>query len=223
MRVLAAGAIIAALAGCGGQAKPAAAPPADAHAGCVHTDLRPCMISLGSALWFDMNLVAPEIARRNTLDVNGKTAMRTINISAAVPKHLERIAIALTLASPAPNDLVIKVRAALPRDPFFAHIEEEYDQTFLYDAMSALLGERCPGLEKLALYRYFENTVKPKVIIETKATKRGLSSHTKVTARADKLPYCGVTFSYDRILEFEGSPEAGNPRKIEGAASIELE
>ena len=30
------------------------------------------MITLGSVLWFDMNVVAAEIAKRNELDVNGR-------------------------------------------------------------------------------------------------------------------------------------------------------
>jgi len=87
MRVLAVTAT--ALAVWAGQASAAsptqAITPEDKRAGCLHNDLRPCMIALGSTLWFDMKLVAPQIAKRNELDVNGRTAHRKIAIDAAVP------------------------------------------------------------------------------------------------------------------------------------------
>ena len=91
MRVLATVALIfVALAEPGMAASPPTAPvisPEDAHAGCVHTDLRPCMISLGSAFWFDMTYVTEQIARRNEVDVNGQTAHRRIIFDAKVPRN----------------------------------------------------------------------------------------------------------------------------------------
>src|SRR5580658_3935768 len=73
--------------------------PEEAHAGCVHTQLRACVISLGTAFWFDMNVVTAQIAKRNELDVNGHTAHRKIIVDAKLPKHRETINITLTLAS----------------------------------------------------------------------------------------------------------------------------
>jgi len=68
---------------------PASADPGytaeEAHTGCYHTQLRACMISLGTAFWFDMRTVAPQIAKRNELDVNGRTAHRKITIDAQSP------------------------------------------------------------------------------------------------------------------------------------------
>ncbi len=87
MRVLvAAAAMLVALAGQGMAASSTPAlSPEDAHAGCLHTDLRRCMISLGSAFWFNMDYVTKQIAKRNELDVNGRPAHRKIAVDAKVP------------------------------------------------------------------------------------------------------------------------------------------
>jgi len=222
MRVVAAVMIL--LAAGAGEAGAASSTPAvspeDAHAGCLHTNLRPCMISLGSALWFDMKVVAPEIAQRNELDVNGKTARRTIPITAAVPGHNERITIALTLASPAPNDQVVKIEVLLPEDPELAHTAAEYDKTFLYDTVSVLLGKACPRLDKTTLYRFYENSLKPRETIKTEALKNGTVNRTKQTVDTDKVPFCGALFSLHRQAEWNGTPEIRDSARHKSAGSL---
>jgi hypothetical protein len=224
-------AIVAALAMCNNQAIAASPSPApqysaeEAHAGCIRTDLRPCMISIGAALWFDMNVVAPEIAKRNELDVNGKSVRRTISISAAAPGHIiDRIGIILTLAAPAPNDTVVKAEVWLPADPEVAHTPSQYDKTYVYDAVAPLLGNRCPGLDRPTLYRFFENTVKPRETSKTVVQKRGFLNHTIATNDAEKVPFCGVSFSFHRHAEWNGTPDDPNLRSsLRLATYIDLE
>lgn len=184
--------------------------PEDAHAGCVHTDLRRCMISLGSAFWFEMNLVTRQIARRNELDVNGKTAHRDIVIDVKLPNGLERFGVTLTLASPAPNDEVVKIALTLPRDPELAHTASEYDRTLLYDAVSVLLGGRCPSLDKMTLYRFYENSLKP--LEKPKIETRSDGAYRWVRSRVDTgpVPFCGAMFSVHRDADWLG-PYLGIP------------
>jgi hypothetical protein len=224
MRVLAAAMlVVAAWAGQVGAASPTpAVSPEDAHAGCIRTDLRPCMISLGSALWFDLKVVSPQLARRNELDVNGKTAHRQVIVDAAVPGHHEPIQIVLTLAAPAPNDLVVKAEATLPEDPELAHTASEYDRTFLYNVVSVLLGNRCPQLDKLALYRFYENTLKPREVAKTEERKEGLLSRTRESVDTDKVPFCGALFSLHREAEWKGTPDAPG-RSKGGRTAIAIE
>jgi hypothetical protein len=86
MRVLAMAIVLAVWAGQAGAASPTpTVNPEDAHAGCLRNDLRPCMIALGSTLWFDMKIVTPQLANRNELDVNGRTAHRKIVITRRCP------------------------------------------------------------------------------------------------------------------------------------------
>jgi hypothetical protein len=208
MRILAAAIVGIAWAGQGIAASPSpTVSPEEAHAGCLHTDLRPCMISLGSALWFDMNFVTAQIAKRNELDVNGRTAHRKIIVDAKLPKHRETINITLTLASPAPNDQVVKIELTLPEDPELAHTESEYDRTQLYDAVSVVLGNRCPGLDKMALYRFYENSIKPREVAKTDAAKPGTSGVTKQTMETGKIPFCGAMFSLHREAEWYGAQD----------------
>lgn len=199
--------------------------PEEAHVGCMHTDLRPCMITLGSALMFDMNVVAPQIARRNELEVNGKTAYRTIVISAsALGRPVDRADIILTLASPAPNDTVIKSEVWLPHDPEVAHTPSEYDRTLMFDAVAPLLGNRCPSLDRTTLYRFFENTIKPREVVKVdQQQKSGFFQHVVETADAVGLPFCGVQFSFHRHAEWDTSAQNPEKRALKLATFIDLE
>jgi hypothetical protein len=197
----------------------------EAHTGCMHTDLRPCMITLGAALMFDMNAVAPQIAKRNELDVNGKTAHRTIVIAASAPGHpVDRAGIILTLASPAPNDTVIKSEVWLPADPQDAHTPSEYDKTLMFDAVAPLLGNRCPSLDRTTLYRFFENTVKPAEIVKVdQQQKSGFFQHVVETADANGLTFCDVQFSFHRHVEWDATAQSPEKRALKLATFIDLE
>lgn len=198
--------------------------PEDARAGCLHTDLRRCMISLGSAFWFQMSVVAAQIARRNEPDVNGNTApsTRRIGMQARLPGETMMFGLTLTLASPAPNDEVVKIALELPLDPELAHTASEYDRTLLYDVVSVVLGSRCPSLDRLALYRFFENTIKPKEVVKTDIRKYGIFHFTKQTVDTERLPFCGALFSVHRRDEFDGTPDMPN-RKPSGVSIIDIE
>jgi hypothetical protein len=191
--------------------------PEEARAGCVHTQLRACMISLGTVFWFDMNVVTAQIAKRNELDVNGRAAHRKIFVDAKVPKRGELIGITLVLASPAPNDEVVRVELALPGNPDVAHTASEYDATQLYDAVSVVLGNRCPNLDKLTLYRFYENSIKPKEVTKTQVTgTKGTSDYTTQTTDSGAVPFCCATFSRHRETSWFGPPDI--PGKLLGKA-----
>jgi hypothetical protein len=198
-------------------------PPEEAHVGCMHTDLRPCIITLGSALWFDVAKVAHEISLRNELDVNGKTARRTIGIIAGVPKRPERITIVLTLASPAPNDTVVKAEILLSSDPETVHTQSEYDKTLLYDAVTPLLGNRCPGLDRLTLYRFYENELKPQETTKAEVQTNGVVQHTVVSNDTGKIPFCGASFSLHRRTEYDGMPDNPAKRGFKSGAYLVME
>jgi hypothetical protein len=205
------------------QSLPPGVTPQEAHAGCMHTDLRSCMITLGMVLSFDMTLVAKQIAKRNELDVNGKTAHRAISIVAQMPGHHDSIAVVLTLASPAPNDMVIAAEYWPFTDPDTAHTQSEYDSMFLYDVVSALLGTRCPSLDRLGLYRFYENSLKPLEIVKTEIFKRGIFNHTVQTVDTDKVAFCGVRFSVHKRSEFDGVPDSPASRAPKSGTYILLE
>jgi hypothetical protein len=224
MRVVAAAALLAAWAGQAVAESPVPTiSPEDAHAGCLHNDLRPCMITLGSKFWFDMHFVAGQIAKRNELDVNGRTAHRKILIRALRPSTTKTITITLTLASPSPNDQVVKAEAILPVDAELAHTPSEYDGTYLYDTVAALLGKGCPNLDRMALYRFYENGLKPREVVKTEVRKVGLFNHTTQTVDTDKVPFCGAMFSLHRQTEWDGPPDYINKPLKSLLTTIEME
>jgi hypothetical protein len=196
--------------------------PEEAHAGCYHTDLRPCMISLGSAFWFDMDFVAPLIARRNELDVNGRTAHRDLTFSIRQPGDPVPVRITLILGAPAPNDQVVKIRIDLADNPDTAHTASEYDETQLYAVVSVVLGKACPSLDRLALYRFYENNIKPKKVVKYDTRKYGIFHHTKETIDTEKMPFCGAMFSLHGEYEFDGTPDMPNRKPI-GRTFIDIE
>ena len=208
--------------GTASSALPPGVSPEDAHAGCVHTDLRRCMISLGSAFWFEMKLVTAQIARRNELDVNGRTAHRKITFDARVPGSTEMFGMTLTLASPSPNDEVVKVEMALPFDPELAHTPSEYDDTLLYKVVSVVLGNHCPTLDRMALYRFWENSLKTQEVVKNDVRKYGIFNHTKQTVDTAKVPFCGALFSLHRASEWDGPADLPNRGKG-GLSLIDIE
>lgn len=217
MRTCAAVMLLLAVSGQGIAASSSAPPapaisPEDAHAGCVRTALRRCVISLGSAFWFQMELVAPQIARRNELDVNGKPAQtnRRIVIDARLPNDQTMFGVTLTLASPAPNDEVVKVALTLPGDPDLAHTASEYDRTLLYDVVSAVLGNHCPSLDKMALYRFYENSIKPLETPKIETRTDGPYHWVRSRVEVGPLPFCGAMFSIHRDADWIG-PRLGIP------------
>ncbi|HEU0218303.1 MAG TPA: hypothetical protein VFQ90_16740 [Stellaceae bacterium] len=190
----------------------------EAHAGCYHTQLRACVISLGTAFWFDMPTVAAQIAKRNELDVNGRTAHRKITIDAHLPGQVDMIGISLTLTSPSPNDRVEKIVLNLPGDLEEAHTVSEYDSLRFYDVVSVVLGSHCPGLDRLALYRFYENSIKPHEVIKADVQKYGIFHYTRQTVDTEPMPFCGAMFSLHAVSEFNGTP--GMPNRNPKALSF---
>lgn len=225
MRGFAVGAAMLVLAGFAAQAEglPPGLSAEDAHAGCLHNDLRPCMIALGLVFWFDMQLVTPQLAIRNELDVNGRTAHRNIFLGVKLPHHNETAQIVLTLGSPTPNDQVIRAELHLPLDPHAAHTPSQYDKTLLYETVSTLFGNKCPGLDRLTLYRFFENSVKPREHVETEVTKYGIFNHTKQTMDTEKIPFCGFLVSTHGRKEWDGPPDHPGSSRVTTEYRIELE
>jgi hypothetical protein len=86
-----------------------------------------------------------------------------------------------------------------------------------------VLGRRCPGIAKLDLYRFFENTVKPRIRQEQQDLSRGLWGVHRLISHAAGVPYCGVSFGYTGLTEWRGSSDIRSGRNFTDFASIQLE
>ncbi len=118
---------------------------------------------------------------------------------------------------------MVKIAVNLPEDPDLAHTASEYDNTLMYDVVSVVLGNKCPGLDKLALYRFYENSIKPHEVVKTEVHKDGAFSRTKETVDTGKLPFCGAMFSLHRAAEWTGLPDLLRSRGKGALVSIDIE
>src|SRR6266550_3711778 len=117
---------------------------------------------------------------------------------------------------------VASVEASLLSDLIPARAAEAYDQSGVYDIVARILGRRCPGLERLALYRFIENAVKPRIKMERRDLSAGLLGRHRLTARATEVPYCGAHFTYTTIVEWTGANNMEAGRNPAGYWSIEV-
>lgn len=188
--------------------------------GCLGVPAERCVAWLRATMNLDEGFIAAAMARRHRVDVNGKPlGGDLVTLSGKLPGHLEPMLIVLRLA---PGDTVISAEASLLQNLAAARTEQDYDRSALYDMASRLLGRRCPGLVKLDLYRFFENSVKPRIATQRQDLSAGLNGLHRLTLHSALLPYCGANFTYTQQIEWHGSTEPQAGRNITGHASIEL-
>ncbi len=197
-----------------------AAGPADGP-GCVGVMAEECVRWLRATMALDENFLAGSMARRHQTDVNGKPiGSGLVTVTGRVPGRVEVFVILLHLR---PDDSVLRVESNLLRDLIDAHTEQGYDHSGLYEIVWRLLGRRCPGIAKLELYRFVENSVLPRLKSERQDFTGGLFGLHRVLMHAAGVPYCGVSLGYTTRLEWRGSadPRAGQSKK--NFSSIELQ
>ena len=121
-----------------------------------------------------------------------------------------------------PDDTVASVEASLLGDLIPASAAEAYDQSGVYDIVARVLGRHCPGLERLALYRFIENAVKPRLKTERRDLSAGLLGRHRLTAIASDVPWCGAHFTYTTYVEWTGAHSMEAGRNVAGFWSIEV-
>lgn len=201
-----------------------AASPADGP-GCLGVTAEECVRWLRATMTLDEGFLAASMARRHQTDVNGKPlGGGLVTVNGNLPGRIEPFVILLHLT---PDDTVRRVESNLLGTLNNAHTAEAYDRSALYDIVWRLLGRRCPGIAKLDLYRFFENSVKPRIRdeqqdISSGLSGSGLSGRHRLISHAAGVLYCGVTFGYTSLLEWRGAADPRGAKTLNGFASIEL-
>jgi hypothetical protein len=97
-----------------------------------------------------------------------------------------------------PSGLVREISFDLYGAPMAAQTADEYDETALYDFTHVILGDTgCADAERMPLYRFFQNVVKPTV---TASAGRGSGGSHFETHDSAALPFCGVRFQYSDLF-----------------------
>ena len=207
----------------------AGAPPATALAaqptdgsGCLGVMVEECVRWLRATMTVDGNFLAGAMARRHETDVNGRPiGGGLVTVYAKLPGELDAFVLLLHLR---PDDTVQRVESNLLRNLLDAATERFYDESKLYDIVSRLVGRRCPGIRKIGLYRFFENSVKPRVTQQQQDFSGGINGLHRVLWHTAGVPYCGgVTLGYTQVLEWRGSKDPEAAAKKTQFSSIELQ
>lgn len=197
------------------------APNLSAGPGCLGVPVQACVDWLRATMELDEGFIAASLARRHRVDVNGRPlGPGIVSLSGRLPGRVETMLVVLRLN---PDDTVISAEASLLQNLYAAQTEADYDRSAFYDMAARLYGRRCPSLVKLELYRFFENSVKPRIVSERQDLSTGISGLHRLTLHSAPLPYCGVGLSYTQQVEWRGSDNplaAANPS---GHASIALQ
>jgi hypothetical protein len=169
--------------------------------GCIGEDKYTCIATLSQRLtvadnWGSEFSIFPEIKYDvNGRPINGKTVMLDAyrpNAKALHDGGLTQLMLDIT-----PNGSVSRIDALLPHDPLFAHTQEEYDKTHIYETVAAVTAKTCPALASPEVARWVENIIKPGLTFGKEShfddgttTGRASNIDTKKTA------FCGRTFHF---------------------------
>lgn len=198
-----------------------AAQPADGP-GCIGVSAEECIRWLRATMTLDEGFLAASMARRHQVNVNGRPiGGGLVTVYAKLPGQFDAFVILLHLR---PDDTVQSAESNLLRNLIAARTEEVYDQSRLYDIVWRLIGRRCPGIARLDLYRFFENSVKPRITHQQEDPSSGLGGLHRIVSHAQGVPYCGgVTLAYTNLLQWRGGKDPAAARKRTQFSSIELQ
>jgi hypothetical protein len=209
-----------AIAACALSEPAVAVQPADGP-GCIGVAAEECVRWLRATMLLNENSVAESMARRHQTDVNGRPlGGGFVTVYARLPERMEQFVILLHLR---PDDTVERAESNLLHNLIEAHTEAVYDSSELYEIVWRLLGRHCPGISKLDLYRFFKNSVKPRITHQQEDFSSGLNGLHRVVSHADGVPYCGgVTLAYTNLLQWHGGNNPEAAAKKTQFSSIEL-
>jgi hypothetical protein len=194
--------------------------PADGP-GCVGVTVTECVTWLRATMTLDENFLAQAMARRHEVDVNGRPlSSGLVVVNGRLPGQPDQFVLLLRLG---PGDTVRRVESNLRVRLTDARTEAVYDQSGFYEIVWRVLGRRCPGIAKLDLYRFFENSVKPRIRQEQQDLSKGLWGVHRLISHAAGVPYCGISFGYTGMTEWRGSSDIRSGRNFTDFAFIALE
>ncbi|HEX5182019.1 MAG TPA: hypothetical protein VFW19_02585 [Allosphingosinicella sp.] len=158
---------------------------------CIGRRLDECLDALRAHLKLNEEAVAAAKKGLDDVDVNGRHIydQRAVRFTAFTPS-VKMVADVEILFDP--QGSVRQIGFDLRDNPLDAQTAEQYDETGLYPVMAAMDdGSGCAPGDRLALYRFFENVVKPTL----RTTRNG--NEERKTSAPQRL--CGLSYIYRDI------------------------
>ncbi len=177
-----------------------------AHAaGCIGVNPDTCLRN-AEAAGFELsemlpdNTVAAQLAKNSQVDVNGKPLSKIVDLSLsgtiAGLSGLQMLDMTI-----GPGGAVVAASITLPGDPMIAKTSSEYDSTGIYPAIRILLGEQCAGPSALTVYQFFENKIKPAIVLHRKKTElTDTNASTAHFQAAQNVDFCGAKLDFTNIF-----------------------
>jgi hypothetical protein len=193
--------------------------------GCIGKPLDTCLTNLQMGFQFGPYQNIDEDIRRNeAVDVTGKRVAKKNNLMIfgtlkGLDSTMRSQGVNLTYTQ---DKIVDYVEISLPSDPSMANTEDEYRKTGLYEGMVLLLGSSCSTIDRADVYKFFQTTVKPKIVREGKHIEiNDTNAEVSHFAKALNIPFCGQKFSYTNLFGVDTDDiSATNPHGVYMRTSI---
>lgn len=165
---------------------------------CLGSQVTECLKTLSTILPHVSSDLQEMLVRFNSTDVSGKpyAGERKVMVYGVLPGEARAISVALTLDV---LNRVTFVDFTIPANPALANTEAEYDRTWIYTLASAVLPQTCEERNKMAFYRFFQDTVKPTFSVTGGDTyvSQGDAKDT-VIQKSNFVKVCGLSMQYTR-------------------------
>ncbi len=172
--------------------------------GCINKPLDVCLHNLEALYRISpYESIADQVRGNEAVDVNGQK-VRKKNLL-IIEGYMEGWPQILTIdLEYTASRTVSYIGLTLPSDPSFAETSEDYAKTGLYEGIVLLLGSECQNIGRLDVYKFFQNSVKPKIIREGKTTEiHDTSAEISYFSKALNIPFCGRNFSYTHLVGYD--------------------
>lgn len=163
---------------------------------CLGQPIAACLDQIAINYQFNRDEIATSLARMDRRDVNGKlvTDQRHLTVFAWKGSLDQSTLFSIDLTQ---TNIVSHMSLGLIRSPEFRSTEEDYDSSGLLEAMSLAFPQSCWNGSKTELYRWFENTVKPKIVREPEKTEFDqYGARTSLFRHSSWITYCGAQVKY---------------------------
>jgi hypothetical protein len=175
-----------------------------ASAGCIKKSIDTCLKNLQTGFRsLPLDNVSDQMKNNDAVDVNGKRirSKNLLLIAGYLQGWTSIQSIDLTYT---PNRIVDYIGISLPGDPDMANTTEEYEKTGLYEAMRLLLGSDCQSLNRDDAFKFFQNSVKPRIVREGRTVSIN-DTNAEITyfQKAIDIPLCGLKFSYMKLFGYD--------------------
>jgi hypothetical protein len=170
----------------------------DSNVNCLGSTLKNCLHVLFDRFDFsNAKSLVDQMNRNDAVDVNGKRVVEKRSLMAVGRLHGMKDSQLVTLQIDYTDaGIVDGMDVGLPRDPALAKTDVEYRESGLYEAFGVVFGDTCASMDRMDLYRFFENNIKPKIGHDGKSVDISMDHVSEDYGSHADVTYCGTRVEY---------------------------